>query len=135
MNEGLVSSCFECKAICCKHGPGPYQPLAPEEYLENFGTSDAYNTRCMALDDEGKCSIWGTPKFPHVCRTHVCNQRIFSKEELKAIDEVEDMECDNCSAEWTRGYFKDNKFHRECEVCGHLQSWKKEVVKRGKKSL
>lgn len=130
----LVKSCFDCKAVCCKHGPGPHRSLPPEEYLENFGTEDAYNTKCMALSEDGKCTIWGTKDFPHVCRVHVCNQKIFTPQELKEISQVDDeYECPNCEVSWTRGYDKDGTFIRECEICGHKTEWKGKVVSRGKR--
>ena len=135
MNTGLVNSCGECKAICCQHGPGPYLPLEPEEYLENFSTSEAYNTKCMALDDSGRCSLWGTPKFPHVCKTHVCNQRIFTPKELENIEQVDERECPNCGCEWTLFKGKGNSWENECEICGHTIEWKGRMVKRGKKSF
>lgn len=128
----LVNSCFECKSVCCKHGPGPYRSLPPEDYLENFSTTEAYNTKCMALGDDNKCTLWGTKDFPHVCRTHVCNQRIFTKEELKKIEEVDDRECPNCGCEWTLNYKKGKNWYHECEACGHLIQWEAKVAKRGK---
>jgi hypothetical protein len=57
----LIDSCADCKSICCQTGPGPYKRVTPEEYLENFGTTDNYNKECGALFD-GKCNLWGTIK-------------------------------------------------------------------------
>jgi hypothetical protein len=117
--KGMISSCKDCKSICCKTGPGPHKPLMPDEYLENFGTTDAYNTKCVALKDDGLCSLWGSAKFPMECRTYVCQSRTFKPAELKKIDTVYDRECSNCDAEWQ--YLvnhKDGSWAQECPVCG-----------------
>lgn len=132
MDVGLVNSCMECKAVCCQHGPGPHKPLSPEDYLENFSTPEAYNTKCMALSEDGKCTLWGTPDFPHVCRTHVCNQKIFTKKELSEIESVDDRECPNCNCEWTKMIDKGSTVKWVCEICDYEIEWKSKVLKRGK---
>lgn len=85
----MITSCQDCKTNCCKIGPGPYRKLSPVDYLENFGTISAYNTKCTALKDDGTCNLWGTSKFPDECRTYVCQVRSFTKNELAAIRKVD----------------------------------------------
>jgi hypothetical protein len=121
------------------HGPGPHKILPPEEYLENFGTSDAYNTKCVAFSDEGKCNLWGTAEFPLACRTHVCNVKIFTKKELDDIERVdEDRECPKCETPWMLGKWGDRKkteWVDTCENCGHTHMWKKiNLDKKSKKT-
>ena len=87
----------------------------------------------MALSDEGRCTLWGTPDFPMVCRIHVCNQKIFTKKELSEIEDIEERDCPNCNAEWMKTRFKSgNMATWECEICGYELEWKGKVVKRGK---
>ena len=84
----MIDSCKDCKSICCKTGPGPFEELEPEDYLDNFGTTDSYNTKCSALDKDDKCELWGTSDFPLECRTYVCQNRSFSKEELDTLNKL-----------------------------------------------
>lgn len=132
--NSLVTSCKDCKTVCCKTGPGPHRKKTPEEYLENFGTVEAYNTKCMALGEDNLCTLWGTPDFPVECRTYICQSRYFSHEELKTINQVdEDFECTNCGMQWVLGKFVGSDWIHECENCGMKVRWKKKIEKRGKK--
>ena len=90
----MINSCKDCKSVCCKTGPGPYDALPPREYLDNFGDISAYNTKCMALSNEGGCNLWGTPQFPIECRVYVCQTRSFTKKELSDIEHVFERECE-----------------------------------------
>ena len=129
--QKLVKSCSECKQICCKHGPGPYKLLTPEAYLENYNTTDAYNTQCAALTKDGRCSVWGTADFPIECRTHVCTNRIFTSIELSTIDCVDERVCEQCGASYTLLFegANDNEYIVECESCGYEYKWIKEQIK------
>lgn len=132
----MINSCSECTSICCKHGPGPHVPLSPQEYLENFGTTDAYNTKCMALTDENKCSLWGTPSLPTECRTYVCQSKLFTKEQIKRINDVEERKCLNCGSEWTLMYeTTKGNWINECEVCDFKINWKGTSIKKGKRKF
>lgn len=126
----MIKSCRQCQKKCCKTGPGPYKKLPPEEYLENFGHTDAYNTQCEALTDNGMCSIWKSPEFPIECRTYVCQSREYSQEELDTIENViEDMECLKCERPYVliTGDGKDSDgnpwYSYECEGCGYEWTW------------
>ena len=90
MTSALVSSCSDCKTKCCKFGPGPYKRLPPHEFLENYGSIDGYNTRCNKLTNSGKCKLWGTPVLPIECRIFVCQNKKFTKKELKSISDIVD---------------------------------------------
>ena len=129
----MISSCSDCEVPCCQTGPGPHKNLPPDDYLENFGDAEAYNTKCIALTADGGCNLWGTPDFPHACRVYVCQTRSYTKDELEKIDEVIDRECPNCKSPWMVGKFISKDYHDSCEICGYLGKWKKEVVSRGKR--
>lgn len=140
----MIKSCSECKVKCCKTGPGPYEVLPPEEYLENFGTTDAYNTKCQELKPNGMCGIWGTPDFPLECRTYVCQTRKYSKEELDHIDAFqEDLECETCGSaliyakEVKDSVDDDHTVGRTwtliCETCGQTDEWQLTKASKGHK--
>ena len=127
MAHVLVDSCSECQQVCCKTGPGPYKILSPEDYLENYNLTEAYNTKCAALTSRGRCSVWGTKDFPIACRVHVCTNRKFTKEELWKIEQVEDRACSNCGASYVLLYHDKKLGHwiEECENCRHNFGWEK----------
>lgn len=134
INPPLIKSCSDCKAICCKTGPGPYKILSPNEYLEGFGTFEAYNTRCAAIGENNECTLWGTDQLPLECRIHVCNSKEFSKKELQTIENVYERECQNCESQWVIIYdTKDDKTIEECEACGHKFEWTMKPIKSKKK--
>jgi len=133
-NKGqkLVKSCVQCKSNCCKLGPGPYKTLKPEDYLENFADPQGWNTKCDGLTEDLKCRYWGTPKLPVECRTFVCNNKLFSKKDLKLIDDVdEDYPCIHCGMQFTIGEWntKTKSWDRWCEACGWRMEWHGKVVK------
>lgn len=122
----LYKSCKECKQKCCMTGPGPHKVLTPKKYLENFGTTDSYNTKCESLTKAGNCKLWKTPKFPTACRTHICTSREFSKQEIDTINLIFDTTdthgCPKCKG----GYvIYHNKMLTECEICGFKWRWRR----------
>lgn len=122
----MIKSCSDCTNVCCRTGAGPYKLLSPNDYLENFGTSESYNTQCAALDKNNKCSIWGTKEFPTECRTHVCSNRSFTRKELLAMDRVDhERDCSKCGASYILSYIKNNQWRYECENCGYKYAWQK----------
>lgn len=132
----MISSCADCKTKCCKTGPGPYKTLKVREYLENFCYPDSYNTRCEHLSKSGKCKIWQTPEFPTECRTHVCQHRKYSKQELKDIDNTVDLsdyhksfKCP-CNSNYVI-YISLRK--AICECCGITFEWNRIFTKPTKK--
>ena len=121
----MIRTCKSCKSKCCEHGPGPYKLVAPEVYLENFGTAEAYNTKCIAMSSKGHCKLWKTKEFPQECRTYVCQSRTFSKLELKKILAVVEHDCPKCGCSWMLYTKKpDGSMVKEhCEACGHKALW------------
>ena len=139
----MIKSCLECTNKCCFVGPGPYEALPAEEYLENFGTTESYNTKCESLGDDGLCKLWGTPDFPQECRTYVCQTREYSEAEMRHIDAFdEERECDMCGSNLI--YCKEvaekdieeininDKWTFVCEACGHEEEWTLTKRKEGK---
>jgi len=120
----MIRTCKSCKNVCCKTGPGRYRLVDPATYLENFGTSEAYNTKCMALDHKDRCRLWGTKDFPQECRTYVCQSRSYSLAELAKIESVEDRKCPQCGCEWMLYAEVDSKIIESCEACGHAGIWR-----------
>ena len=123
----LYNSCADCRQKCCKTGPGPYKVLEPEDYLENFGDTAAYNTKCKHLTASGRCSVWKTADFPAACRVYVCQSRRYTKEELRdincivALDEgYDDYGCLDCKAQYV---LYRSPFEVECEICGCKWTW------------
>jgi hypothetical protein len=135
MSHTLVSDCSKCKSICCKHGPGPHKKLTPEEYLGSFGELEAYNTQCMALTEDNKCSLWGTPNLPQECRVYVCQSKVYTDAQLKKISSVLERECPNCKSAWMLG--TDNKagWKDTCEICGYEQQWSHSTKKKGNQKM
>jgi len=129
----MISSCSECTVSCCQTGPGPHKSLPPDEYLENFGDSAAYNTKCIAFVPGVGCNLWGTPEFPQACRVYVCQTRSYTPQELKRISDVIDRECPSCGCEWLIGSYIGKEYHDSCEVCGHVTHWKRDTVTKGSK--
>lgn len=84
----MINSCVECKSKCCQTGTGPHKLVSPEEYLDNFGYASAYNMKCKHFVN-GKCNIWGTKHLPVDCRIYVCQTRLFNKNELEIIKNIE----------------------------------------------
>lgn len=120
----MYNSCNTCKSNCCRHGKGPYKLLPPEEYLENYGAFEAYNTKCLALDDKGRCRLWGTAELPQECRTFVCTSKVYTKEQLSIISNVEEESCPNCDAKWLIVEKLDkNVWEKRCEICGLIEEW------------
>jgi len=141
VNLDLVKSCSDCPYNCCKIGPGPHKVLAPEEYLCGWSNPDGYNTKCEGLTKDGKCKYWGTNRLPIECRTHVCNNKIFTKAELEVIAGIstEQAPCDNCGALYLLGKSNGRNgagriWWWECEVCGFKLEWTKTARKFGKRS-
>jgi len=128
----MITSCQECGVPCCQTGPGPYKNISPEDYLENFGDHSSYNTKCIALTEEGKCNLWGTTDLPMACRVYVCQTKQYSKIELQHIDEVFERECPTCGCEWLRGKFQGKEYIDTCEICGYVGKWSRELINRGK---
>lgn len=130
----LPDSCRDCKTICCRTGPSPHKAVPVEDYLEVFGTTEAYNLKCENLTRTGKCSIWGTNELPYECRTWVCQARSFSKKELEVIDSISEEECWECEAPYIiKGWLNDDQtlYKAECEVCGAFEEYT--VIREGKK--
>lgn len=126
----MIKSCAECTSKCCKTGPGPYKKLSPEEYLEVFGLSDAYNKACKHHNlKTGHCNVWGTPGLPIECRTYVCQTREYSDLELDTIDNIEeDYECEGCGSSYMINDSpegNDELFIVKCEICNHTNKWRK----------
>jgi len=110
----------DCKQNCCKYGPGPYKVLTPEEYFQNFCYAQAYNTRCIHLTNRNKCKIWGTKNLPSECRSHVCHNKKYSKEELELLkcmidEDLTDYPCPTCGCKWY--FFNEKKETFWCEIC------------------
>jgi len=80
----LIDNCVDCKTKCCSVGPGPHEAIDPGVFLLNYGENDNYNKKCSAFVDE-KCSLWDKPEMPLECMIYVCQNRSFSKSELKDI--------------------------------------------------
>lgn len=125
----MIKSCKSCRNSCCRTGPGPYTLVTPEEYLENFSTTDSYDTQCMALGEDGKCTLWGQTNFPVECRVHICTHREFSKLELETIDQVDECRsCKKCEASYVllvpQGPDEDDcDWLEKCENCGYTFLW------------
>ena len=131
----MINSCEKCTTPCCRTGPGPYRNVSPEEYLENFSTSEAYNTKCIGLTDDGKCNLWLTPDLPIECRNYICQTRSYSAEELKKIDEVQDdRTCPNCKCNWMLGFWEGSFYYDTCEVCGYTIKWQRILERRGRRN-
>lgn len=132
----MIKSCLQCQNKCCRTGPGPHITISVEEYLENFGSTNLYNKQCEHLTSYGKCALWGTPLLPEECRTYVCQNREFSKKELRIIDEIEDHECPNCQCQWMRQTKIGNKrWILSCEACGCEVECRDKILKRGRRSM
>lgn len=124
----MIKSCKNCKNKCCQTGPGPHVEVESEEYLENFGTAEAYNTKCVELTDCGKCNAWGTNSLPSACRVYVCQNREYSDDELETINHVteqEDFPCPNCGSV-VYLYFEEKEDLCECEACRYKWYWSHE---------
>ena len=130
----MISSCSDCKSICCRTGHGPYKILKPLKYLENYSLPESYNTKCEGLTKLGKCKYWGTNELPAECRSYVCQNRSFTKKELKIMDLVSDSyPCANCGTQWVLIYKTNGDWTHFCEVCGHTKHWKTINIKGNKK--
>lgn len=128
-----ISSCTQCKTVCCKFGPGPYEVLEPEDFTGSWCDSGNYNTKCSGLADSGGCKYWNMPNLPMECRTFICQIRLFSKEELESVEKVLDEECPTCDRGWIDS--KESKdghsYTRFCTVCGWEQEWELKNEKLG----
>lgn len=114
-----ISSCKDCKDKCCETGPGPYKIVKPSKYLDDFGMSESYNTKCEGLTRSGKCKYWGTNKLPVECRSYVCTSRNFTKKELEVMEMVsEDYSCNNCNAKYLLINYEKGHWIHKCEICG-----------------
>ena len=135
----MIKSCKDCSGVCCKTGPGPHEAIPPHDYLGSFGGTYVYNKKCDRLSDDNKCGLWGTKDFPEECRVYVCQNRQFTKRELHLIDNVVNIECENCGCEWGIGEYKDDGdiYVNSCEVCGWKNTWLNDRCqsKPGKKSM
>ena len=127
----MIKSCKKCTTPCCVTGPGPYAYVSPEEYIENFSLIEGYNTRCSALTETGKCSLWGTKHLPQECRVYICQTRSFSKDELKVINNVFERTCPKCECVWMLGSQHEGLYVDKCEVCGFERIWDETVVYEG----
>jgi len=85
----MIKSCKDCETPCCRTGPGPWDSQTHQTYLDNFNTTAGYNTECEHYCQNRGCTVWGTAKFPLVCRTFICNVRQFSEDEINEIDRIE----------------------------------------------
>jgi hypothetical protein len=122
----MIKSCADCKTRCCKTGPGPYTKLSAQDYLEVFGETEGYNTRCENLSNSGKCRVWGTKDFPVECRIYVCQTRSYSAKEINAIKKITDEEvCISCRTPWVIDHGRNNY---ECENCG--SEWNRSMIKK-----
>lgn len=82
----MIQSCQECKTKCCKVGPGPYDQIPVDQYLENFESFKNYNKVCIHFSIKtGLCGLWNSDLLPDDCRNYVCFVREFSEQELAAI--------------------------------------------------
>ena len=124
----MIKTCEECPNSCCKTGPGPYKNVSPEDYLENFATVEAYNTKCIAFTSEGKCNLWNTPDLPQECRTYICQTRSYTKKELEIIDDIFERECPNCGCSWLIGSWQNKIYFDTCEICGYQVAWEKTQI-------
>jgi len=130
----MISSCSDCKTVCCKFGPGPYRVLEPTAFLDEYGLPEAYNTKCSGLTDDSKCSYWDTPKLPVECRWHICSVRTFSQKEFEEMDTIREEECENCKRDWTQIIYTDDNgiCKRWCTACGWEETWEFLDEKPGK---
>jgi len=126
--KNKISSCKDCTNICCKIGPGPYTIVNRNKFLENFGDSDGYNTKCDGLRRNNTCKYWKTKKFPQECRQFVCQNRLFSKKELEIIENIDETKCWYCGCPWTI-YWGGRNFEFECEICEAKWSWKRKDIR------
>jgi len=82
----MVTNCKDCKNKCCKAGPGPYVEVYPEVWFTSRG-SEKYNTVCINFNlATEECLAWNSEELPRICKTYICSNKIYSKEELDKID-------------------------------------------------
>ncbi len=74
-----MSDCTDCKNKCCFRGPGPWSVVPKEQWLSD----GSQNLMCAEFDFKTElCKVWGTDDLPLICETSLCNQRVWSANEV-----------------------------------------------------
>ena len=84
----MFKSCKECTMRCCSLGPGPYKSLPFTEWFHGGKSYERYNYKCeyFCLETEA-CLIYNTPQYPVECAIFVCQNKIYTQQELNRIKE------------------------------------------------
>ena len=84
----MFDSCEKCTLKCCRIGEPPYKPLPFREWYHEAQTYDRYGYKCEWFnEDSGKCEVYLTNGYPIECAIFLCQNRIYSQQELKKIKE------------------------------------------------